>query len=234
MKLIVALLILLALIGGIRYVNNKPNPVDQNLIAQIQDKVNEMEDENTSTGMIASNTGGTTTWSAPQNQIPISGDTYIVTSGSTLGWIGRKVWGEHTGMIVVKNATAIVADNKLIWGEILIDMNGLTVSDLPAWDMNEKLVWHLKSGFFDVANYPEAKFVITAVNPTATGNDIVWDLTLKGITKSISFPATITTDASTLKVWATTYIDKEMFGITEWAGMVDKLFGLVFDLTFTK
>ena len=35
MKLIVALLILLALIGGIRYVNNKPNPVDQNLIAQI-------------------------------------------------------------------------------------------------------------------------------------------------------------------------------------------------------
>lgn len=72
------------------------------------------------------------------------------------------------------------------------------------------------------------------MTPTVSGTDIVGDLTLKGVTKSITFPAAITVDPTTLKIQATTYIDKEVFGITEGAGMVDKLFGLVFNLTFTK
>ena len=69
--------------------------------------------------------------------------------------------------------------------------------------------------FFAVSTNPEAKFVITAVSPSASGVDITGDLTLKGVTKSINFPATVTIDPNTVKIQATTYIDKDQFGITE-------------------
>ena len=234
MKIALSLIILLAIIAGVRYITNKPGPVDEALVAEIQNKINEMEstglvvtgtiDEGSTTGIIVTDT--TTT--------PVAGDTYTIAPASTLWWIGRKVGGEHSGTIAISQWAAIVVDGKLIGGNITIDMNTITNSDLPAWEMNDKLVWHLKDGFFAVASNPEAKFVITAVTATASGADITGDLTLKGVTKTINFPATIAVTPTTVTVNATTYIDKEVFGITEWAGMVDKLFGLVFDLTFNK
>jgi hypothetical protein len=232
MKFLFSLVILLAIVVGVRYFA-KPQPVDQALVAQIQDKIDQMEGTGATTTS-GSTTSDITTTSGSATTGSISGDVYTVVSPSVLGWIGRKVGGEHTGSIVVKSGQAIVANNALVGGAIVIDMNSITVSDLPAGDMNDKLVWHLKDGFFAVATNPEAKFVITAVSPSASGVDITGDLTLKGVTKSINFPATVTIDPNTVKIQATTYIDKDQFGITEWAGVVDKLFGLVFDLTFNK
>ena len=224
MKIFVSLLIFLAIVAGIRYVTNKPGPVDQELIAGIQDKIDTMQTGSNDDVLV--NTGTDTDKS-------VEGDVYVISSGSSLGWIGRKVWGEHTGTIAITNASAIVSGNSLVGWEMVINMNDLVVSDL-SWDMNTKLVWHLKDGFFDVANNPEARFVISKVTTTTSGANITGDLTLKGVTKSINFPATVTIDPAMVKISATTYIDKEEFGITEWAGMVDKLFGLVFDLTFNK
>lgn len=235
MKILLSLLILLAIVAGVRYITNKPGPVDQALVAEIQNKINEME----STGTIVTGTvdQGSTTGTVVADTTttaPVAGDTYTIAPASTLWWIGRKVGGEHSGTIAISQWVAIVADNKLVGGTITIDMNTIADSDLPAWEMNDKLVWHLKDGFFAVATNPEAKFVVTAVTATASGTDITGDLTLKGVTKTINFPATVVVDATSVKINATTYIDKEVFGITEWAGMVDKLFGLVFDLTFNK
>lgn len=148
MKIILSLLILLALIGSVRYVTNKPGPVDQELIAKIGDKMDETLSGAVATGTVVDTTantvasgtttsGDTTTTTTPT---PTAGDTYIISAGSTLGWIGRKVGGEHTGAIAIKSATATVADGKLVGGEVVIDMNTITVIDLPAGEMNDKLV----------------------------------------------------------------------------------------------
>lgn len=45
--------------------------------------------------------------------------------------------------------------------------------------------------FFDIAKYPEAKFVSTKVEPAANGYLVTGNFTVKGITQGIQFPAVI-------------------------------------------
>ncbi len=48
---------------------------------------------------------------------------------------------------------------------------------------------HLKSGdFFDVEQFPEASFVSTSITGSGESLVVTGDLTIKGITKSVSFP----------------------------------------------
>jgi len=83
---------------------------------------------------------------------------------------------------------------------------------------NPDLTKHLKTAdFFDVAKFPETTFVSTAIRAggdkgashTVTGN-----LTMHGITRSISFPATInvTPDAATLE--STFSLNRKDFSLT--------------------
>jgi len=79
--------------------------------------------------------------------------------------------------------------------------------------------------FFDVAKFPEAKFESTAIKAggdkgathTVTGN-----LTMHGVTKSITFPATIAVTPDTATVDATFAINRKDFGIN-YAGAADNL-----------
>lgn len=75
----------------------------------------------------------------------------------------------------------------------------------------EVLNGHLqKEDFFDTAKYPEATFVSTSiVQKEGTQYDVTGDLTLKGQTKSITFPAEITNDYITAEF----NIPREEFGI---------------------
>ncbi|UIR57702.1 YceI family protein [Sphingobacterium sp. SRCM116780] len=53
---------------------------------------------------------------------------------------------------------------------------------------NEQRDQHLKSGdFFDVANYPAITFASTAIKTDGNDISLVGDLTIKGITKQITF-----------------------------------------------
>ena len=114
---------------------------------------------------------------------------YQVDKGySKVMWTGSKLAGTHTGTLDVSAGTVNVKAGKVTSGSFTIDMNSLTVTDLKAGEGKEKLEGHLKNeDFFDVAKNPLSRFAITNVNSgKVTGN-----LTLNGVTKSISFPATI-------------------------------------------
>jgi polyisoprenoid-binding protein YceI len=75
-------------------------------------------------------------------------------------------------------------------------MTALQITDGTPDDMKVKLSGHLASpDFFDVENNPNGVFEIVSVAPAA-GNEevthnITGNLTLKGITKSITFPANV-------------------------------------------
>ena len=75
----------------------------------------------------------------------------------------------------------------------------------------EKLTNHLKSpDFFEVRKYPTAKFESTKIDAsTVTGK-----LTLHGVTKDITFPATIEVTDSGLKLNAEFTLDRSEFGMT--------------------
>jgi len=130
---------------------------------------------------------------------------------STVTWVGTKVTGKHTGTFGIKEGSLSVKENQIAAGKFVLDMAALKVTDIPADnEMNGKLAGHLKANdFFDVEKFPTATFEVTSVeaykadttkkveekdkeytlaNPTHT---ITGNLELKGVKKSISFPAVV-------------------------------------------
>jgi hypothetical protein len=110
-------------------------------------------------------------------------------------WTGSKPTGEHNGYIKIKEGNYIVKDGQLVGGEFIIDMNSIVDKDIEDEEMNNKLVGHLKSAdFFHVDSFPTGKFVITnvaAIDDESYNKKITGNLTLKGITKEVSFKATV-------------------------------------------
>ncbi len=134
------------------------------------------------------------------------------TETSVLNWKGFKPTGTHNGTVAIKNGTLEVKEGKLVGGNFVFDLNAITVLDIPADDENNaKLKGHLESGdFFDVANNPTATFKITSVN----GSLVKGDLTVKGISKSIQFPATLSTSADGIQLSGVPFeIDRTEFDI---------------------
>ena len=113
---------------------------------------------------------------------------------STMNWIGNKVTCSHNGKVKIKNGYILKKDNLLVGGEIIIDMNSISVDDIehPKW--NQGLVDHLKNeDFFHVDKFPVSKLKITSsrksfIDDKLNSNiEIFSDLTIKNITNPISF-----------------------------------------------
>lgn len=114
-------------------------------------------------------------------------------SGSTVGWYAKKLTGDHSGTVKVKSGSLSVDGAKLVGGDFAIDMT--TLADGGG---NERLTNHLKSDdFFGVEKNPTATLKITkAVAKGGANFDVTGDLTIKGITQPITFPATVAVDAT--------------------------------------
>jgi len=150
------------------------------------------------------------------------GQKYAITpQNSKIDFIGSKVTGSHNGSFEKFNGEIHYTNNDPAQSHVQITIDTTSVkTDDP------KLTEHLKTpDFFDVAKFPEAKFQSTAIKaggdkgatPTITGN-----LTLHGVTKSITFPATMAVTADTATVDANFAINRKDFGIN-FAGATDNL-----------
>ncbi len=139
---------------------------------------------------------------------------------SKIGWVGRKVAGEHSGTIHMLDGTLNWNGKQLTGGSFAIDMASITNTDITDKDYNEKLVGHLKSDdFFSTDKFPKATFVITEVKPLATNqSQVKGTLNLKGVTKEITFPATIQTNGNQLIATAKILIDRTQYGIRYGSG----------------
>ena len=138
----------------------------------------------------------------------------VNTEVSSVEWIGEKVVGKHNGEISVKEGVINLHDGTPTTGKIIIDMESITCADLKG-GMAKKLVGHLKStDFFDVENNKTSSLDITAFKKTAENKYTVsGNLTIKGITKPISFPATIEIKDGKLAAYTEFKIDRTLFDI---------------------
>jgi len=161
---------------------------------------------------------------------------------SAINWTGKKVAGSHSGNIYVKSGSIVMDKNKIKSGSFEIDMNSITCTDLDA-DNGRKLVKHLQSeDFFNVAKYATAKFVITKATLLKDGSyDITGDLTIKGITKPLSFKTTLDGKGSSKVAVGTITVDRTKYDIKYgssnfFEGLGDKVidndFTLVLSLVF--
>lgn len=166
---------------------------------------------------------------------------YIVdTDESKVFWTGKKVGGEHTGYLSVHSGSIEMNQNTLTDAEVKMDMNSIVCTDLEAGEWNDRLVGHLKSDdFFSVEKHASSHFDITSVKKLNGTNsyEVKGNLTIKGITNEISFPARIDVNNGMVNATGTAKLDR-----TEWdikyrsgrffAGLGDKMIHDDFEITF--
>lgn len=130
---------------------------------------------------------------------------------STITWEGKKFAGSHKGTVDLTSGTLGFTGKKLTEGGFIANMT--TVKDA---DRNANLEKHLKADdFFGADKYPVTNFVIKKVTASGANVNITGDLTIKGVTQSISFPASVVWNADKT-VTATAekiIIDRTKFGI---------------------
>ena len=128
---------------------------------------------------------------------------------SSINFIGSKVTGKHDGGFKQFSGELKVVDGKLAdtGNKVVIQMESL-------WADNDRLTGHLKSpDFFNVAQIPTATFETTAIKTGETNSTVTGNLTLHGVTKQISFPATIQVSDSSVDMNAEFFIKRMDFDV---------------------
>ena len=147
----------------------------------------------------------------------------IDTAVSKMVWVCTKINGRHKGNLKMENGKIGLKDGKLSGGNFIINVASLNNTDLPPKDKH-KIETHLKSAdFFDVAKYPTARFAISKLeifNPDTdksilqgATHTISGNLTLKGVTKNVRFPAKIKFDDNQLSAEADFVINRTDWGM---------------------
>lgn len=130
----------------------------------------------------------------------------VDTTASTIEWQGSKPTGNHTGTIAVKQGTFMATDSTIQSGTFVIDMKSIEVTDLEG-EEKSNLEAHLmgtvegKEGdFFNVQEFPEATFEVTGITEEEGATMLQGNLTMKEVTKNITFPVTISKDNDTYTI----------------------------------
>jgi polyisoprenoid-binding protein YceI len=147
-------------------------------------------------------------------------------SVSSLEWTGRKLLGSfHNGQVQLKNGSAVVEGGTLVGGNFEIDMSTISVADIKDPKDNQKLTGHLKSDdFFKVQAFPASTFKFKKATPIANAApgqanyEITGDLSILGITKSITFPATVTVTSNEASATGKVTVDRTLWNIRYGSG----------------
>jgi polyisoprenoid-binding protein YceI len=159
---------------------------------------------------------------------------------SVMTWTAKKVGGQHTGNVKVAKGSLDVKANKLTGGTFTMDMTSITVTDITNEGMNAKLTGHLKSDdFFSVEKNPLSTFKITKVQQIANAKageanyTITGDLTIKGITHPITFPARVNLTGNSAQASARFDVDRTKYDIKYRAAIIGTAVDKIIEDTFT-
>lgn len=145
------------------------------------------------------------------------------TEATQINWRGTKPGGEHYGTVSASEGKLMVENGNITGGTFTIDLNSIVCEDLEG-DMNARLVGHLKSeDFFYTENYPEAVFEIVSINEytgeapaegVSPTHEITGNLTMRGETKSITFPAMVKMEGDRVMAKTNEFsIDRTKWGV---------------------
>lgn len=133
---------------------------------------------------------------------------------SKLEWKATKVTGGHNGDIQFKSGSVMIENGKLTGGNFVFDMKTINTLDLQG-EYKDKLDGHLKSeDFFHVEKFNTASFEIKSASHTSGKKyTVTGDLTIKGITQSITFDIEFESDGKGFSTTGTATVDRTKFDI---------------------
>jgi polyisoprenoid-binding protein YceI len=155
-----------------------------------------------------------------QQAADASGQVFMIdTAASTIRFTGNGVGKNHPGKFRLSAGQVAVANNQITGGSFTIDIKSMKMEQQgPMFET--KLRPHLLSGdFFDADKFGTAKFEITKVEPYQPNSkdtsivdganfNVSGNLTIKDVTKNVTFPARIDLDDNELKAKANFDIDR--------------------------
>ena len=168
-----------------------------------------------------------------------TGKSYSVSADvSKVMWTGSKPAGKHTGTVNISEGSLTAVDGQVTGGSFTLDMNSISCTDLEG-DQKAYLESHLKgmgddnkNDFFNVRDFPTAKFEITKVAKRESdpeGNALVYgNLTMKDVTKQVGFKAMVDAKDGMVRVSSPNFeINRTDWGIkygspTFFEGLKDK------------
>ncbi len=141
----------------------------------------------------------------------VEGVEYKLAEGSKVEFTGSKVTGSHDGGFEKVEGMVVVPEGGLEQSQITITMDMTTT-----YSDSEKLTGHLKSDeFFDVEKFPTSTFESTMIKKGAEENayEVTGNLSFHGVTKAITFPATIEMGEGGITARAEFTIDRNDFEV---------------------
>lgn len=153
---------------------------------------------------------------------------------STLEWIGRNLNNRHIGRIAIQEGNLVIREGRPSGGSIVLDMTAIINLDLqdPTW--RDLLIRHLKSDdFFAVERFPTASFRLNGweeakeASPEAPNGIASGELTIRDVTRPISFPAIVAPQADgSIKTHAAFDIDRTLWNVCYGSGKLFERLGM--------
>jgi polyisoprenoid-binding protein YceI len=138
---------------------------------------------------------------------------------SILEWEAKKIGGGHNGTVGIQSGTLKLNKNEISGGSFVIDMTSITCLDIENADYNAKLIGHLNSDdFFSTEKFPTATLTIKKVvrlkaNSKGSTHNIYADLTIKGITNEVVFPASVVGENGMITADAAFTVDRAKYDV---------------------
>jgi len=185
----------------------------------------------------------------PETATPATDATYSIPAGTTVSWQGKRplIQGYmDSGTIAITDGAVAVAGNT-ITANATFDMNTITATATGMGRGADMLTNHLKSAdFFEVERYPTATLTITDAQESGKGTNVytaTGTLTIKDITRDITFPVAVYDESNALRVVVTIPLDRTQWNIRYGSDkffsdlgekMIADMFTVSVDLTLQK
>lgn len=153
------------------------------------------------------------------------GAAFKIDSTQLVSFIGTKPIGQHHGTFNISEGVIYVKNDAVVsGGHLSLNIKSLTITDKDTSGI-AKLTGHLSSpDFFDAEKFPTASFEVTSIEPyiDSSKTEVVLDgatnvvngnLTLKGVTKNVRFPAIIKVNNTAVSVQANFNINRTDWGL---------------------
>ena len=153
---------------------------------------------------------------------------------SVLRWTGRNLTNQHHGRIEMKSGWIGIGNEGVFeGGQVIVDMEKISCSDISDTGMNQILISHLSNiDFFLVEEFPEARFtlletrLIPGNTPGQPNYSVTGEMTVRGVTKQLGFNAMINFIPDGVSFQAQVDLNRVLFGAVYGSGSLFERLGM--------